>query len=77
MARTARTDAVATNQITHGDALAVLKQLPSDFVDCIVYEFLDLRDSFIEVVANDNGLLRTAVVAENRDCGIPLFGLLN
>src|SRR5882724_6164859 len=36
MARTARTKTPATNQIVHGDALAVLQQWPSALVDCIV-----------------------------------------
>ena len=36
MARTARTKTLATNQIVHGNALAVLPQLPSELVDCCV-----------------------------------------
>ena len=36
MARIARTKSLATNQIVHGDALAVLQQWPGNMVDCIV-----------------------------------------
>src|SRR4051812_14982541 len=36
MAGTAKSGTLATNEIIHGDALAVLQAWPSELVDCIV-----------------------------------------